>query len=164
MRTLEIAKASGMLLRQRGSRWWALCPFHNERTPSFCIFSDDHWYCFGCGKHGDAADLYAAVHKVTIGEALRAVNGEVWKPKPRTFTVNDLRTIIEDWYCEHWHSACVKRHSAQTKLDSLDGMDCAEFWQALEHKAHADDELNALESATPKQKAEWILSERKSKE
>lgn len=39
----------------RGGKQKGLCPFHDERTPSFSV--DDtkgYWYCFGCGEHGDA--------------------------------------------------------------------------------------------------------------
>ena len=31
---------------------FALCPFHNERTPS-CKLYADHYHCYGCGAHGD---------------------------------------------------------------------------------------------------------------
>ena len=36
---------------------FALCPFHNERTPSFKVY-EDHYHCFGCGEHGDHVDFY----------------------------------------------------------------------------------------------------------
>lgn len=42
-------------LKKSGRNWWACCPFHNEKTPSFCIWpEDDRWKCFGCGLGGDA--------------------------------------------------------------------------------------------------------------
>ena len=41
-------------LRQRGSRWVGLCPFHEERTPSFTVDPREKlYYCFGCHKGGD---------------------------------------------------------------------------------------------------------------
>jgi DNA primase len=41
-------------LKKSGRNWWACCPFHNEKTPSFCIWpEDDRWKCFGCGAGGD---------------------------------------------------------------------------------------------------------------
>ena len=33
----------------------AICPFHSEKTPSFTVFKDNSWHCFGCGKHGSGA-------------------------------------------------------------------------------------------------------------
>jgi DNA primase len=42
-------------LRRVGSRWVGLCPFHDERTPSFSVNADQKlYYCFGCGAKGDA--------------------------------------------------------------------------------------------------------------
>lgn len=32
-----------------------ICPFHNERTPSFHIYPDNSYYCFGCGVNGQNA-------------------------------------------------------------------------------------------------------------
>jgi DNA primase len=41
-------------LRQRGARWTGLCPFHEERTPSFSVDpSSNLYYCFGCQAGGD---------------------------------------------------------------------------------------------------------------
>ncbi|MFN2469565.1 MAG: DNA primase [Gaiellaceae bacterium] len=42
-------------LRRQGARFTALCPFHDERTPSFSVNAVDKlYYCFGCGARGDA--------------------------------------------------------------------------------------------------------------
>ena len=42
-------------LIKRGNRFVGLCPFHNEKTPSFQVSEDDGYYhCFGCGVSGDA--------------------------------------------------------------------------------------------------------------
>ncbi len=47
--------AGGYLsLERRGNGHWACCPFHHEKTPSFCINEADQYYhCFGCGESGD---------------------------------------------------------------------------------------------------------------
>lgn len=40
--------------KRSGSNWQALCPFHNEKTPSFTVSdTSQSYHCFGCGKHGD---------------------------------------------------------------------------------------------------------------
>ena len=43
-------------LTRRGKQATGLCPFHNEKSPSFHVYDDDepHYHCFGCGAHGDA--------------------------------------------------------------------------------------------------------------
>ena len=42
-------------LKKRGRNFFGLCPFHNEKTPSFSVAPDKGIYhCFGCGQHGSA--------------------------------------------------------------------------------------------------------------
>ena len=45
-------------LKSRGRNWVGLCPFHNEKTPSFTVSSEKGFYhCFGCSAHGSALDF-----------------------------------------------------------------------------------------------------------
>ncbi len=52
---LELVRGQVQLAR-RGGRWWGRCPFHDERTPSFCLIPPENrtYYCYGCGATGDA--------------------------------------------------------------------------------------------------------------
>jgi len=63
-------------LRRSGRTLVGLCPIHPERNPSFHVYPD-HFHCFGCGSHGDAADLVAAVEGVSRKEAIRLLLKEV---------------------------------------------------------------------------------------
>src|SRR3954470_4342664 len=48
-------------LRRAGRNWTGLCPFHDERTPSFSVDAEKKLYhCFGCGESGDAIDFVKA--------------------------------------------------------------------------------------------------------
>lgn len=61
-------------LRQIGSRFVGICPFHEENTPSFTIFTQDNsFYCFGCNKWGNAIDLYMHLHKTDFPTTVRAL-------------------------------------------------------------------------------------------
>ena len=52
----------------------AACIWHKEKTPSLHYFKDkNRVYCFGCGRGGDALDVYRELHGCTLGEAIRAL-------------------------------------------------------------------------------------------
>jgi len=57
-------------LRREGNVYRALCPVHSERTPSFTIYPDNHYYCFGCGTRGKAVDYLMATRGITRKEAV----------------------------------------------------------------------------------------------
>ncbi|MBY0528611.1 MAG: DNA primase [Rhabdochlamydiaceae bacterium] len=63
---------SGHLQLQRaGSAFKALCPFHEEKTPSFVVQrGDTHYHCFGCGAHGDAISFLMTHVKMGFIEAI----------------------------------------------------------------------------------------------
>jgi DNA primase len=52
---VELVRGQVALVR-RGGRWWGRCPFHDEKTPSFCLIPPENarYYCYGCGATGDA--------------------------------------------------------------------------------------------------------------
>jgi DNA primase len=59
-------------LKRRGSNFTGLCPFHNERTPSFHVSPTKGIYkCFGCGKAGNSVNFVMEHEKFTYPEALR---------------------------------------------------------------------------------------------
>ena len=54
-------------LRQAGSRWKALCPFHTEKTPSFLVNPERQiFHCFGCGKGGSAVTFLMEHERFTF--------------------------------------------------------------------------------------------------
>ena len=60
--------------RHDHNRDWALCPFHNEKTPSFCISKDNNkFHCFGCGEHGDLIDLIKKLYGMEFLEAVKFI-------------------------------------------------------------------------------------------
>jgi DNA primase len=58
-------------LRRVGTRFVGLCPFHDERTPSFSVNADQGLYhCFGCGVGGDAIGFVQETEALPFGEAV----------------------------------------------------------------------------------------------
>ena len=62
------------LRKAGGSRLKGLCPFHNERTPSFNVDTDKGFYkCFGCGKAGDLITFVRETEQLGFTEAVEAI-------------------------------------------------------------------------------------------
>jgi DNA primase len=58
-------------LRRSGARWVGLCPFHDERTPSFSVSAERGLYhCFGCGASGDAISFVRQTEALDFAEAV----------------------------------------------------------------------------------------------
>jgi len=58
-------------VERKGRDYWACCPFHNEKTPSFQIRADHQFYrCFGCQKHGNIFTFIMEYEKVGFNEAV----------------------------------------------------------------------------------------------
>jgi hypothetical protein len=81
-------ESRGIHLKRQSGNLVGLCPFHNEDTPSFTVYTDDnHYHCYGCGAHGDVIDLER--HRgggEKIDAARRLMGGEVpttHKPRPK---------------------------------------------------------------------------------
>ncbi len=59
-------------LKKRGANYLGLCPFHNEKTPSFTVSPSKEIYkCFGCGKSGNSISFLMELEKYSYVEALR---------------------------------------------------------------------------------------------
>ena len=65
-------------LTKRGRNFFGLCPFHNEKTPSFSVAPDKGIYhCFGCGQGGNAVNFIMEYEKITFVEALQQLGKEL---------------------------------------------------------------------------------------
>lgn len=59
-------------LTRKGSFYFGLCPFHNEKTPSFSVTPGKQmYYCFGCGAGGNVFNFIMEYENYTFGEALK---------------------------------------------------------------------------------------------
>lgn len=59
-------------LTRKGNSYFGLCPFHNEKTPSFSVTpSKQMYYCFGCGAGGNVFTFVMEYENFTFGEALK---------------------------------------------------------------------------------------------
>ncbi len=70
-------------LEQRGWNFWSRCPFHHEKTPSFCISQQKQFYhCFGCGKSGDVINFIMELESLDFFDAVKFLAERVKMPLP----------------------------------------------------------------------------------
>ena len=84
---VEDVVARYVQLQGRGRTLVGLCPFHQEKTPSFTVWPDSGWYCFGCGEGGDVIAFVMKIENVDFQEACRILGAgdlpELAAPPPR---------------------------------------------------------------------------------
>src|SRR5437763_13419576 len=76
---ISLADLVGRRVRlvRRGREHSGLCPFHNEKTPSFYVVEDKGFFhCFGCGAHGDAIGYAMRAENLDFIEAVERLAGE----------------------------------------------------------------------------------------
>ena len=62
-------------LTERSGRFWGLCPFHKEKTPSFSVSRDKQvYYCFGCKQGGNVVNFVMKAENVSFGEAIEILS------------------------------------------------------------------------------------------
>lgn len=70
-------------LRRRGRTLSGLCPFHNEKTPSFVVYPDTQsFYCFGCGAAGDVINFVRKYNNLGYVESVKQLASRVGMPLP----------------------------------------------------------------------------------
>jgi DNA primase len=70
---IDLAEVLGahIELKRAGATLKALCPFHDEKTPSFVVGrGDSHYHCYGCGAHGDAIAFLMQHQKMAFSDAV----------------------------------------------------------------------------------------------
>lgn len=65
-------------LQRKGKNLMGICPFHSERTPSFCVYpSNGSFYCFGCGAGGDVITFLRLIEHYDYLEAVKNLSERV---------------------------------------------------------------------------------------
>ncbi|RKX90417.1 MAG: DNA primase [Spirochaetes bacterium] len=89
-------------LSRKGNRWWGLCPFHNEKTPSFSVSPDKNiFYCFGCHKGGGSYQFLMEMESLNFPEAVRRLAEKAGVDIPDDNggeEYRDNRRALEDLY------------------------------------------------------------------
>ena len=80
-------------LEQKGKNFWGRCPFHHEKTASFCINSLDQFYhCFGCGTSGDVITFVQQIESLDFPDAVKFLAERAHIPLPESsFETDKIR-------------------------------------------------------------------------
>jgi DNA primase len=92
---VDIASVAGAYVRLRrvGNRYSGLCPFHNEKTPSFYISTEHQWFrCFGCDAKGDVFTFVQLIEGLTFFEALKKLADQHGIALPKQSHASDEET------------------------------------------------------------------------
>ena len=110
--TLSAIISPTVKLIRAGREWKACCPFHNEKTPSFTVNDDKHFYhCFGCGAHGDAIRFLTDHRGLPFMDAVKELAAkagmEVPAPDPRSkerseraASLTEVTAAAQRWFAE----------------------------------------------------------------
>jgi DNA primase len=100
-------------VRKVGARFRGLCPFHQEKTPSFYVNPDNGFYkCFGCGKAGDAITFVRETEGLTFIEAVETLAKRAGVPleyeagagpSPEERSLRQELFDLHEFAAEHFH-------------------------------------------------------------
>jgi DNA primase len=118
---LEVVSRA-VTVRKVGSRFRGLCPFHQEKTPSFYVNPDNGFYkCFGCGKAGDAITFVRETEGLTFIEAVETLAkrfGVTLEYEEGTGPSREERSLRQELFdlhelaAEHFHQVFKGRDAA----------------------------------------------------
>ena len=122
--------ASGYFtLERRGTAYWACCPFHHEKTPSFAINEPDQFYhCFGCGESGDVIKLVREMENVEFIDAVKILAERVGLQMPQTGFDNQKTVELK------------RKRDVLLKIMN----DCAHFYLDNLNSGKADEHINYI--------------------
>jgi DNA primase len=112
----DIAEIIGRIVRLKksGNRWLGLCPFHNEKTPSFFVNDDTQSFiCFGCGVKGDVISFYEKYYNLGFLDAAEKLAGELgidWTAAGESGLEHDRSALyaMNGAAARYYHDALIK--------------------------------------------------------
>ena len=97
-----------MRLVKRGREYSGLCPFHNEKSPSFTVNEEKGFFhCFGCGVHGDVIGFVMQSQNLGFLEAVEALAGEAGLEVPKATPQEREKAVRQKTLGEVMDAACA---------------------------------------------------------
>ncbi len=120
---IEQVISSNITLKRRGKTLVGLCPFHNEKTPSFTVYPESRsFYCFGCGAGGDVISFVRRMENLDYIEAVKAVAQMAGVSMPEdgyddTLSKQRMRLLEANREAARFYNSCLMDPKNKSALD-----------------------------------------------
>lgn len=120
---IESVISSSITLKRRGKTLVGLCPFHNEKTPSFTVYPDSNsFYCFGCGAGGDVISFVRRMENLDYIEAVKSVAQMVGMSMPEdgyddTLSKQRMKLLSANREAARFYHECLMNPKNKDALD-----------------------------------------------
>ena len=120
---IEQVISSHINLKRRGKNLVGLCPFHNEKTPSFTVYPESRsFYCFGCGAGGDVISFVRRMDNLDYIEAVKSVAQMAGMSMPEdgyddTLSKQRMRLLEANREAARFYNACLMDPKNKDALD-----------------------------------------------
>jgi DNA primase len=138
-------------LVKKGREFGGLCPFHNEKTPSFWVNDDKGFFhCFGCGAHGDVIGFTMRIDNLSFPETVEKLANEAGLELPRFTPQERARAERQQTLHDVVEAACVwfeqqlRTPAGKAGLDYLRGRGLSEETLTKFRLGYAPDGREAL--------------------
>ena len=119
---------SRVVLKKKGNNYWGCCPFHNEKTPSFCVnVQKGIFKCFGCGEGGDAISFLMKINNQSFNDVIKdlAVQFGIELPSysGNTKSASDEKQKVKDLLkqvCEYYNKNLLEKTEAKKAVIYLE--------------------------------------------
>lgn len=99
---MNVVEASGLHLKKHGQSFIGLCPFHEEKTPSFSVSPKKNIFkCFGCNVGGDQITLFAKLNGISNGRAIFLLGSQLSLIEKRNFSVEQETVMTNRFEDKH---------------------------------------------------------------
>jgi hypothetical protein len=146
---VEAIQREGIPLKRKGRLWWALCPLHTEKTPSFCVDTDrQRFKCFGCGEGGDSIDFVMKMRGLSFREScdyLR-INDHKRVQNERDITTHRLLRSFRQWEDRYKSELCDRLRLYRGIIDREGPESLNRTWPLVNALSSVERELEVLEN------------------
>ena len=175
----DAGEKAGLRLVRKGSRFWAHCPAHEDRTPSMLFNDNGTFKCFSCGNYGGSVKLFELIYHLEPLEAARRLLhdfglAEASKGVSFPISVNkaaaerELRKAVEGIAAKRINQLLAIKYEAFARMREIEGnkSDVTELTEEDFDKLDAEIAkssaaaalIDTIEAMTVQQRMDWVAN------